>query len=187
MAQIPKFGGSKKMSNFLTSQKLPLYGPANGQLVTYSKIRIKVSRTPLATPMDWFLVKWVDSEYPLSHRKCPEKCNFFSDGPRHPLSVSHPQKKMVPSCSPVICPPKTPKPCWPLIAPSSRKLWFSEGPIFWQKYSNGPGVAKSWHMSKVTIRCHKWCVKLSWVQIWQKNSNGKCPKLPIRNYHLWCY
>ena len=44
--KILKFGGSKKMSNFLTSQKLPLYGPANGQLVTYSKIHIKVSKTP---------------------------------------------------------------------------------------------------------------------------------------------
>ena len=75
---------------------------------------------------------------------------------------------MIPSCSPVICPPKIPKPCWPLIAPSLRKLWFSEGPVFWQKYSNGPGVAKSWHMTKVTIRCHKRCVKLSRVQIWQK-------------------
>ena len=44
--KIPKFGRSKIMSNFLTCQKLPLYGPANGQSVTYSKIRIKVSRTP---------------------------------------------------------------------------------------------------------------------------------------------
>ena len=44
--KIPKFGGSKKIGNFLTSQKLPLYGPANGQLVTYSKIQIKVSGTP---------------------------------------------------------------------------------------------------------------------------------------------
>ena len=44
--KILKFGGSKKIGNFLTSQKLPLYGPANSQLVTYSKIRIKVSRTP---------------------------------------------------------------------------------------------------------------------------------------------
>ena len=90
---------------------------------------------------------------------------------------------MVPSCSPVICPSKTPKPHRPLIAPSLRKLWFSEGPVFWQKYSNSPGVAKSWHMSKVTIRCHKRCAKLSWVQIWQKNSNGKCPKLPITDSH----
>ena len=44
--KIPKFGGSEKIGNFLTSQKLPLYGPANGQSVTYSKIHIKVSRTP---------------------------------------------------------------------------------------------------------------------------------------------
>ena len=44
--------GVKKISNFLTSQKLPPNGPANGQSVTYSKIHIKVSRTPYATPMD---------------------------------------------------------------------------------------------------------------------------------------
>ena len=44
--QILKFGGSKKIGNFLTSQKLPLYGPANDQSVTYSKIYIKVCRTP---------------------------------------------------------------------------------------------------------------------------------------------
>ena len=46
MAQNSEIWGVKKMSNFLTCQKLPLYGPANGQSVTYSKIRIKVSRTP---------------------------------------------------------------------------------------------------------------------------------------------
>ena len=44
--KILKFGGSKKIGNFLTSQKLPLYGPANSQSVTYSKIHIKVCRTP---------------------------------------------------------------------------------------------------------------------------------------------
>ena len=46
LLKIQKFGGSKKMSNFLTFQKLPVYSPANGQLVTYSKIHTKVCRTP---------------------------------------------------------------------------------------------------------------------------------------------
>ena len=94
---------------------------------------------------------------------------------------------MVPSYSLVIWLPKTPKSHRSPVAPSSRKLWFSEDIQFWPKYSNGPGVAKSWQISKVTIRCHKRCLKLSWVQIWQKNSNGKCPKLPIRSAHSLRY
>ena len=94
---------------------------------------------------------------------------------------------MVPSYSLVIWLPKTPKSHRSPVAPSSRKLWFSEDTQFWPKYSNGPGVAKSWQISKVTIRCHKRCLKLSWVQIWQKNSNGKCPKLPIRSAHSLRY
>ena len=94
---------------------------------------------------------------------------------------------MVPWYSLVIWLPKTPKSHRSPVAPSSRKLWFSEDTQFWPKYSNGPGVAKSWQISKVTIRCHKRCLKLSWVQIWQKNSNGKCPKLPIRSAHALRY
>ena len=46
MAQNSEIWGLKKIGNFLTSQKLPLYGPANGQSDTYSKIHIKVCRTP---------------------------------------------------------------------------------------------------------------------------------------------
>ena len=43
--------------------------------------------------MDWFLVKSVNPEYPLRCRKCPEKCNFFPDGPQHPLKcVAAPKK-----------------------------------------------------------------------------------------------
>ena len=55
---IPIYGskfqnlGGKKMDNFLTSQKLPLHGPANNQSVTFSKIHTKVCRTPWTTPMD---------------------------------------------------------------------------------------------------------------------------------------
>ena len=167
-----------------------LNGPVNGQSVRYSKIQTRVSRTPQDTPMDWFLMKSVNAKYPLSHRKCAEKCNFsvsfFSMAHGTPLSASHPPK-MVPSYSLVIWLPKTPKSHWSPIAPSSRKLWFSEDTQFWPKYSNGPGVAKSWQISKVTIRCHKRCLKLSWDQIWQKNSNGKCPKLPIMSAHALRY
>ena len=137
--------------------------------------------------MDWFLMKLVNAEYPLSHRKCAEKCNFsvsfFSTAHRTPLSAYCTPPKMVPSYSLVIWLPKIPRSHWRPVAPSSRKLWFSEDTQFWPKYSNGPRVAKSWQISKVTIRCHKRCLKLSWDQIWQKNSNGKCPKLPIRSAH----
>ena len=119
------------------------------------------------------------------------KIQFFSfiffDGPRDPLKCIAPPPKMVPSYSLVIWLPKTPKSHRSPVAPSSRKLWFSEDTQFWPKYSNGPGVTKSWQISKVTIRCHKRCLKLSWVQIWQKNSNGKCPKLPIRSAHSLRY
>ena len=89
--------------------------------------------------------------------------------------------KMVPPYSLGTCPPKTPKPLWRPVAPSSSKHRLSEDPWFWPKYSNGPGVAKNWHMSKWTSRGPRRCLKLSWDQIWQKNVNGKCPKLPKRN------
>ena len=92
--------------------------------------------------------------------------------------------EMVPSCSLVICPPKTLKPHWPLVAPASRKLWFLKAPNFGKSTQTALELE---HMSKVTIRCHKRCLQLSWVQIWQKNSNGKCPKLPITDFHALCH
>ena len=44
--------------------------------------------------------------------------------------------------------------------------------IFWRhlflaNYSNGYGVAKNWHMSKLTKKGPRRCHKVSWVQIWQ--------------------
>ena len=60
----------------------------------------------------------------------------------------------------------------------------SEDTQFCQKYSNSPGVAKNWHMSKFTKKDPRRCHKVSCVQIWQINSNGKCPKLPKRDSHL---
>ena len=89
--------------------------------------------------------------------------------------------EMVPPYSLGTCPPKTPRTLWRPIAPSSRKHRLSEDPCFWPKYSNGPGVAKNWHMSKWTSWGPRRCLKLSWDQIWQRNVNGKCPKLPKRN------
>ena len=50
----PKFqnlGGWKK-GELLTSQKSALFGPANGQSVTYLKIQTQVCGVPSGTPMD---------------------------------------------------------------------------------------------------------------------------------------
>ena len=58
---------------------------------------------------------------------------------------------------------------------------FVKVPIF-AKISNGPGDAKNRHISKLTQKGPNRCHKVSWVQIWQKNSNGKCPKLLKKNY-----
>ena len=59
--------------------------------------------------------------------------------------------------------------------------------IFWRhlflaNYLNGPWVTKNWQMSKLTKKGPRRCHKVSWVQIWQKNSNGKCPKLPKKKF-----
>ena len=102
--KIPKFGGSKKKVNFLTSQKLAPFGPANGQSVTYSKIKTKVCRTPYSTPMDRFLIKSVNPKYPLRCCKCAQKHPLTSTACKTPLSVSQPPK-MVPLYSLGTCPP----------------------------------------------------------------------------------
>ena len=109
--EIPKFGGSKKMSNFLTSQKLP----PNGHIF---KNPHQAMQNTLGYTYGLILDKISESWVPFKALQICWKCNFF-DGPWHPLSVSYPPK-MVPSCSLVICPPKTPKPRRPLVAPSLR-------------------------------------------------------------------
>ena len=112
---------------------------------------------------------------PFKQSQMSWKMPFFLWWPPAPLKCVTPPKKWYHHIAQLSAHLKPPKPRQPPIAPSLRKLWFSEGPVFWQKYSNGPAVAKSWHMSKVTIRCHKRCVKLSWVQIWQKIPMGSVP------------
>ena len=188
ISSAPEFRHFFNMSKNL--KKLTLNGLRNGQSVTYSKMQTKVCRGPWGAPMDWCLMKSVNAEYPLSCRKCVEKPpksgTFGFEAPPEPPSVSHPLK-MVPPYSPAICPPKTPKPRERVAAPSSRKKWFSEGPIFWHKYSNGSGVAKKWHISNLTKKDPRTCHKLSWAQIWEKNSNGKCPKWAIRDSHSLRY
>ena len=54
--------------------------------------------------------------------------------------------------------------------------------IFWnhpfsEKYSNSPVAVKNRQMSKMAIIGPDICPKVSCVQMWQKNSIRKCPKL----------
>ena len=44
-------------------KKSALFGPANSQLVTYSKIQPRVCRVPWGTPMDWFK-SWSNQSMP---------------------------------------------------------------------------------------------------------------------------
>ena len=92
MAQNSEICGVNKKVNFLTSQKLPSFGPANIQSVTYSKIQTKVCRPPYSTPVDRFLIKSVNPEYPVSCCECAQKCHLSSTACGTPLSVSHPPK-----------------------------------------------------------------------------------------------
>ena len=78
-------GGSKQIGNFLTSQKLPLYSPANGQSVTYSKIHIKVCRTPLGYTYGLILGQIGEFRVLFKASQMCWKMQFFSDGPRHSL------------------------------------------------------------------------------------------------------
>ena len=163
-----------EMSKIL--KKLALKAPGNGQSVMYSKIQPRVSRVPYSTPVDWFLTKSVNAEYPLSCCKCVKKPELLCSMPCWMPQVCHTPPKMVLPYSLGICPPKIPKPHQSLLTPSSRKKSIFWRHLFLTNYSNGPGVAKNWHMSKLTKKGPRRCHKLSWVQTWQKKSNGKCPK-----------
>ena len=189
--KIPKFGGVKKIWQLFDISKIlkksALFGPANSQLVTYSKIQTKVCRVTWGTPMDWFLIKSVNAEYPLSCRKYVEKqtfCVLWDAGPPKCVTPPPPNGTTIyPSYLPIYKPWDTLKPSHSFM---EKKLIFWTH-LFLANYSNSPGVAKNWHMSKLTKKGPRRCHKVSWVQIWQKNSNGTCPKLPKRNSHVWCH
>ena len=72
---------------------MALFGPANGQSVTYSKIQTKVCRVSWSTPIDSFLMKSVNAEYPLSYRKCVEKLTVCFLGPAGPPKCVAPPTK----------------------------------------------------------------------------------------------
>ena len=78
--QIPIALKSQQLFNMSKKcQKLALNGPWSSQLVRYSKIQTRVSRTPWAIPMDWFLMKSVNAV-------------FFLMACGTPISVAHPPK-----------------------------------------------------------------------------------------------
>ena len=182
-------GGQKNLTTFWplrNPKKSALFSPANGQSVTYSKIQTRVCRVPWGPPMDWFLIKSVNAEYPLSCCKCVEKWTFCIQCPTgSPKCVAPPQKwyhhiAYVPAHLQT----------WETLMP--HRSFIEKKLIFWRhlflaNYLNGPGVAKNWHMSKLTKKGPRRCHKVSWAQIWQKNSNGKCLKLPKRNSRTPCY
>ena len=144
----PKFrnlGGQKKRWTFLTSQTSALFGPANSQLVTYLKIQTKVCRVPSDTPMDWFLMKSVNAEYPLSCCKCVEKRTLCTRSPARPPKCVAPPPKMVPPYSPGSCPSKTPRTLQSPIAPSSRKNL-----IFWRHPILTKVLKQPWSHQKLT-------------------------------------
>ena len=128
-------GGQKNLTTYWhlkIPKKSALFGSANSQSVTYSKIQTRVSRVPWGPPMDWFLIKSVNTEYPLSCCKCVEKRTFFVLCPAGPPKCVTSPPKMVPPYSLGTCPPTNPKKLWCPIVPSLRKNWFSEGIFFWQ-------------------------------------------------------
>ena len=162
----------------------------NSQLVTYSKIQTKVCRRPWGAPMDWCLMKSVNAKYPLICCKCVEKPpksgTFRFEAPaRAPKCLAPPQKwyHHIAQPSAYLQPQALRKSHRSFI---EKKLIFWD-PIFWHKYSNGPGVTKKWHISNLTKKGPRTCHKLSWAQIWEKNSNGKCPKWAIRDSQLLQY
>ena len=58
-----------EIHHFLKSGKLTLSGPANGPVVTSSKIQNRFSRAPQATPIDRFLMKYLNNKYALTFVK----------------------------------------------------------------------------------------------------------------------
>ena len=86
------------------SQKSSLNGPANGQLVTYSKIQISVCKVPYFMPIDWFLMKSVNVRCPL--QMCQKMQLFLmAHSTPPPLKCVAPSPQMVLSYSLVTCPP----------------------------------------------------------------------------------
>ena len=95
-SKFQNLGGQKNLTTFWhlkNPKKSALFGSANGQSVTYSKIQTRVSRVPWGPPIDWFLMKSVNAEYPLSCLKCVEKQTFCILCPAGPPKCVPPLQK----------------------------------------------------------------------------------------------
>ena len=79
--QNSKYPILQKPANFSTCRKLALKGPANGPQVRYSKIQNRLSRVPLDTPMDWFLIQYISNKCALILRESVKKWYSTFDGP----------------------------------------------------------------------------------------------------------
>ena len=62
-----------EIHHFLKSGKLIFTSPANSPVVTYSKIQNRFSRRPRATPMDRFLMKYLNNKYTFTFVKVSKK------------------------------------------------------------------------------------------------------------------
>ena len=66
---------------FWTCVKSTLNSPPNGPQVTYSKIQNRLSRAPLATPMDRFLMQYISNKYALILCESVKKWYSTFNGP----------------------------------------------------------------------------------------------------------
>ena len=180
-----KIWGSKK-GEFFDISKIGTFWPSKWPISDIFKNLSQGVKNTIFHTYGQILDQISESQVPLKLSQMCSKMSSVFDGLWLPLKcVATP--KMVPPYSLGTCPPWTNKIYGELVAPSLRKkLIFSRHPIL-ANYSNGPGVGKNWHMSKLTKKGPRRCHKLSWVQIWQKNSNGKCSKLPKRNFQSLRY
>ena len=117
--------------------------------------------------MDQFLVKSLNPKYPLGCHKCAEKYNFSFTGPWHHLKSVSPPQKMVPSCSLVICPPKT---------SSLVNHWLL---LYWENFDflKAPNFGKSTQMSLELPKV--WQKKFQWEVSQIVDNRFPCPILCI--------
>ena len=128
-------GGQKNLTTFWhlkNPKKSALFGPGNGQSVTYSKIRTKVCRVPWGPTYRLILDQISQCRVPSKLLQMCWKTDILHSMPCWTPSVCQTPPKMIPPYSLGTCPPTNPKTLWCPIAPSLRKNWFSEGIFFWQ-------------------------------------------------------
>ena len=132
-SKFQNLGGPKKSATFWHIKNCYL---TTQQMANQSHIQKSTPRYAEHPRLHLWTDSWSNQSIPSA-----EKCNFFRR-PWHPFKcVASP--KMVPSCSLVICPPKTPKPHWPLVTPSLRK-------IFWRHPILAKVLKWPWNHQKLT-------------------------------------